>query len=249
MALTWSKRRQSLYYTVGLFFVLLMLMGVYQSFFTATPTCFDGKQNAAEGGIDCDGSCALVCSATARAPVVRWARSFQTAPKTYTAAAYIENNNVGAAARGVGYTFQIFDERNTLIVERHGTLDITPISVVAIVEPNIDIGNRTPARTLFAFSGTPVWYRQQKQPPLLRVTNQALEPDGSRLAATLVNDQTVAVRGVGVAAVLFDATGVARAASKTTVDVAARSRQDIVFTWPQGTPDILRAEITVLPPL
>ncbi|HVU79831.1 MAG TPA: hypothetical protein VHD37_00535, partial [Candidatus Paceibacterota bacterium] len=53
---------------------------------------------------------------------------------------------------------------------------------------------------------------------------------------------------VTVAVVLFDGAGIARAASKTLIPfLSRRSSAPIVFTWPGGTPNIVRAELTVLP--
>ncbi len=47
---------------------------------------------------------------------------------------------------------------------------------------------------------------------------------------------------------LFDSAGVARAASKATVaKINHRSSAEVTFTWPQEFPDIIRAEVTVLP--
>jgi hypothetical protein len=73
-----------------------------------------------------------------------------------------------------------------------------------------------------------------------------LGADGARLSGTLVNDSLVDPGKVTVVAVLFDAQNVARAASKTTLTVPKKSSQSVVFTWPQGVRDIVRAEVTTL---
>ncbi len=248
MALSWSARRQLLYYIVGLIVLALVLFFTYRTFFITTPSCFDNKQDGDETGIDCGGPCSLVCSDVARAPVVEWARSFQTAPSTYTAAAYIENPNIGSGAKNIGYSFQLFDSKNLLIIEKRGTTDLPPVQTIPIVDPNINVGSRTVARTLFTFFDVPTWYKVTSQTPTLRVTNQNLSADASRLQVTLENDTLTDAPNVNVAAVLFDSQGVARAASRSFVTlVGKKSSQDVVFTWPNGVPDIVRAEITVIP--
>lgn len=246
MALSWSGRRQLLYYGVGLVIVLVVGWAVYQSFFTAPPTCFDGKQDGTEEGVDCGGSCSLICSQDVRAPVVLWARSFEVSTSTYTAAAYIQNDNAGAAAHQVSYSFQLFDANNQLIVERDGSMDVPPISTVPVVETGINVGNRTPVRTLFAFASLPSWYRASSPP--IQISKESLSADGSRLSATLTNGTLIELPQVAAAAVLFDASGTARAASKTRVSLSPGGSQQIIFTWPSGTPNVVRAEITVLPP-
>ncbi len=238
-----------MYYGVGLIILLVVVYAVWVSFFNTPPTCSDGKQDGTELGVDCGGSCALLCQDTAHDPTVLWARPFQTGANTYTAAAYIQNNNLGAGAKSVQYSFQLFDDTNSLVKEIDGTTDLPPVPVVPIIAPNISVGNRTVTHVQFAFAAAPAWYKiPAKSLPTLFVSQQNLAGDGSRLSATISNQTLFDAKNVTVAAVLFDSQGVARAASKSLVQVIpAQSASQVVFTWPIGTPDIVRAEITVLP--
>jgi hypothetical protein len=246
-----------MYYGVGIIILAVLVYVVWASFFNSPATCLDNKQDGTELGVDCGGQCALLCQDTAKDPTVSWARSFQTGTPstgsgqatTYTAAAYIQNNNPGAGAKRVAYSFQLFDANNSLIKEADGTTDLPPVSVIPIIMPNISVGNRTVTHVEFAFSNPPVWYKiPAKSLPTLFVSQQNLAADGSRLSATISNQTLADAKGVTVAAVLFDSNGVARAASKSLVQViAAQSAQNVTFTWPTGTPNIVRAEITVLP--
>lgn len=249
MALGWSTRRQILYYGAAILALALLTFAVWKIFLTSAPTCSDNAQNGTETGVDCGGTCSLVCKEVAHTPVVLWARIFVANPHTYTAAAYIQNNNVGAGARRVHYTFQLFDEKNSFVVAHEGVVDIPPVQIVPIIDSNIDVGNRIATRVLFAFSDEPTWNKIPTGTfPTLRITNKDLAQDGSRLSVTLVNDSVNDAGRTVLAAVLFDAQGVARAASKAQLsDVPHGSSQDVVFTWPTGVSDIVRAEITILP--
>ncbi|TSC68894.1 MAG: Uncharacterized protein G01um101456_450 [Parcubacteria group bacterium Gr01-1014_56] len=250
MALSWSMRRQLLYYIVAGVACLIILVAGWKTFFTHTPTCNDGLKNGTELGVDCGGSCALICQAQARAPVVSWARAFKTDTGLYTAAAYIENSNPGAGARAVRYSFQLFDDKNVLVIEREGVADLPNMVLVPIVESNITVGNRVVARTLFSFADEPEWSRVPEKKPSVVISNQELEQDGSRISATLTNNSLENIKQLVVIAVLFDAQGIARGASKSTVStIAKKSSQPVVFTWPTGVPNIVRAEITVVPAL
>lgn len=247
MALSWGIRRQLLYYAAAGVVGAVLLWGGYSAFFTSTSTCQDGAQNGTERGVDCGGSCAPLCASEARAPVVRWARAFRTGPQTYTAAAYVENHNPGAYAPDAAYTFQLFDENNLLVVERTGTMTLPPVQTVPVIEPNINVGNRTVERTLFSFSRVPLWLRAQEgEFAALRATSPVLEEGGSRLSATLINDSRFDAT-VQAGAVLFDANGVAQAASRTTLEIPRKSQEPIFFSWQGGVPGAIRAEITVLP--
>jgi hypothetical protein len=238
-----------MYYGVGLVLLAVLVYIVWASFFNAAPTCFDNTQNGTELGIDCGGSCALVCANIAKDPTVLWARVFPAGTNSYTAAAYVQNNNLGAGAKGVKYSFQLFDERNALVKEVDGTTDLPPVTVVPIIMPNINVGNRTVSHVEFAFSQKPVWHSvPAKALPTLLVSQQHLSDDATHLSATISNQTLVDAKKVTVAAVLFDSQGVARAASRSQVAIiGARSSEEVVFTWPNTLPDIVRAEVTVLP--
>lgn len=228
---------------------LVILWSVYNTFFTTPPTCFDAKQNGNEQGLDCGGSCTLLCAHQAGQPTVAWSRSFLTASSTYTAAAYVQNSNVGAAARNVAYSFQMFDADNRLIIEHDGVMDLPPLATIPIVEPNINLGSRIPVRTLFAFSDLPTWRTVAEDTiPRITISGQQLAPDGTRLSMTLVNDTVRDAKNITVVGVLFDAKGVAVAASKSLLPLLARkSSQTVVLTWPRSVPDVVRAEVTLLP--
>lgn len=227
--------------------MLMVFYFAYDAFLNAAPTCFDGARNGDEHGVDCGGSCQLICREEARPPVVLWSRSFPVDAHTYTAAAYVQNPNVGAQARAVPYIFQLFDEKNVLVAERTGVLDIPPVQLVPFIDPNIDVGNRTPVRSLFALTEEPIWQRAAPLPPL-RVGNQFLAADGTRVSATVYNDSNDDARQVAAVAVLFSADGVARAASRSVIgDIDHKTAKDVVFSWPDGVKGVTRAEITILP--
>lgn len=238
-----------MYYGVGAIILAALVYAVWASFFNTAPTCQDGKQDGTELGVDCGGSCALLCVDTAHPPTLLWRLPFQTGVGTYTAAAYIKNNNVGAAAKKVQYSFQLFDADNNLVKEVVGTTDLPPIPTIPIIMPNITVGNRTVTHVEFAFAAAPAWYKvPTKSLPTLSVSQQNLVADGSRLSATLSNQTLTDAKNITVVAVLFDSQGVARAASKSLVQIIpAQSSQNVVFTWGTGTPNLVRAEITVLP--
>lgn len=249
MALTWSLRRKLLYSGTTIFVALLIVVFIWFKYFNVPPTCFDGRQNGNEIGVDCGGSCALLCVSQTSDPTVLWARAFPNGANTYTAAAYIHNPNA-AGAHDVGYAFQFFDADNKLVQEKDGVMDIPPQQTVPVVEPMIYAGNRTIVRTLFSFANTPVWKRVPKGTiPELRVKSQTLSSDTKRLDATIANSSLVQnAPEVTVIAVLFDSQGIARAASKSLVPVVpSNSSEQVVFTWPQSTDNIARTEVTILP--
>ena len=250
--MSWGLRRKLLYSAVGggLFFVVVAWVGL--QFLSHPATCADGIQNGSETGVDCGGSCAMLCANAAQKPIVMWARAFQTSSNTVTAAAYLQNTNMGnyAGAYGVRYAFRLYDADNLLIVERDGVIDIPPQNTVPVVEPNVVVGQRHVAHVFFDFSSEPSWTKIPVAAlPTLRLSNQQLPPDGLQLSATIQNAGLYGVQNLTVAAVLFDTNGEAVAASKSLMpSVPAGSAQAVTFTWTAASQSV-RAEITPILPL
>lgn len=252
MALSWSSRRKILYSGVTIFFLLAVAVYIRIAFFSAVPTCFDGRLNGNEESVDCGGSCSLVCAAATRAPRVLWARAFENGnPGTYAAVAYIENTNQNAGARSVHYTFDLYDANNKLLLEKSGVTDFPPVHTLPIVEPSLSVGNRAVAHVQFSFSSNyPITWNTVPLTsiPSLRVASQQLSPDGTRLDATIENNSLFDAPRVSVIAVLFDTNDVAQATSKSILPlIKSRASEDVTFTWPDAHERIARVEISVLP--
>jgi hypothetical protein len=254
MAMTWAGRRQAIYSGVGAIIVLILLIALYETFFTAPATCFDGKQDGTETGVDCGGNtCSLLCADRAHPPIVEWARSFQTNPGSYSAVAYVQNNNAGegAAARSVPYSFKLYDANNILVAERDGTTDLPPLQNIPVTESNINVGNGMVAHTLFEFTSNPpaVWNKVLSGSyPQLSISQPTHNADYSKLSAVLINNNVSDVKTVSVVAILYDQSDTAIATSKSIIpSVAGKSQQSVVFTWPEGVPNTVRFEIIVLP--
>ncbi|MDO8518510.1 MAG: hypothetical protein Q7S26_04455 [bacterium] len=252
MAFTWSGRRQLLYSGVGAVIVFILLIIAYETFFTAPATCFDGKQDGSETGVDCGGnSCSLICADAAHPPVVQWKRAFLTNPGVYSAVAYVQNNNIGAGARNVPYSFALYDSKNILVGHREGVVNIPPLQTVPIIESNIQVGNSVVAHTEFDFTDDPpaIWNKIPAGTyPQLIVSQPTHTGDYSKLSATLINNAVADVKNISVVAILYDQNNTAIETSKSVIPrIVGRSQESLVFTWPQGVPDTVRFEIIVLP--
>ena len=251
MQLSWSFRRKLVYSGVTLVIALALTTYVWLTFFHAAPTCFDNKQNGNETGVDCGGSCALVCQNASRPPIVEWARVFPNGGGSmYTAAAYVQNTNGNEAAHSARYVFQFYDANNHLITEKDGVADLPPVEVVPIVT-QVDVGNATVAHVQFSFDDTYplVWnIVPAANIPNLRTSTQQLSANGSRLDATIENNSIFDATNVKAVAILFDSSGTALAASQSVIPaITHKSSTNVVFTWPTSNQNIARTEIIILP--
>lgn len=234
---SWSLKRRFVYST-SVLSVIAVLLGWW--IFVATyqpPTCFDGKQNSDEAGIDCGGGCRYLCPFQVSEPVVLFSRSFEVTPGVYNAIAYVNNPNVNIGISSIGYTFKLYDKNNTLIAERKGTTFITAGKVSPIFEGSIVANGQIPTRTVFELDKSNKWtYVASNQGDPFIVTNTTLDQDKTtpRVSATLKNTTVDDYKNLEVVVVIFNALKNAIATSRTFVDdIKGKSSVPVVFTWPK----------------
>ncbi len=232
--------------------MLIALVILIYPHFNKPPTCFDGKQNGDESGLDCGGSCQKVCTSQALQLITLWARAFEVTPGKYNVMAYVENQNRESGIPVINYEFKLYDADNIFIARQSGSTFITSNDRTAIFEAGVLTGNRVPARVSFEWKSVPAWQkvtRAQKNALALSAEDKVLSnPLGSpKLEATIVNKTLNDLRALDVYAILYDDTGNVITASKTLIDTLSKeSSSDVVFTWPEPLP-VRPARIDVFP--
>lgn len=247
--MSWAARKRLLY--IGTMILVLGVLGVWIGYniWYEAPTCFDGIRNGNEQGIDCGGGCERVCSFEAVEPVVLWSRFFDVDSGLYSVVALIENPNITAEAFDVPYVFKLRDEDGILVYERKGRAYVPPQSTFAIFEPGIRTGTRVPRSVFFEFSGVADWVRTTESIPTIGVRDTEFsERSGSpRVTGRISNDTLVPIPNVEVIAILFNESGNAIGASRTTIDVLEpESSQNLVFTWPRPFEESV-AKVDIIP--
>lgn len=233
---SWSARRKLLYLLGGLL-VLIFLLVLPTYFLThRAPSCFDGLKNGNETGVDCGGSCQILCPADALDLIIRWQRAFKVKDGVWSAVAYVENPNRDSGIARMPYQFKLYDKNNLLIYERKGETFIPPKKSFAVFESGILTGGREPARTFFEFLGSPLWQRGMPPEALLALSERKIEGEKNapRLTALLRNNNLYPVYAVEVVAIVYDSLGNAIASSRTVVEsVDKGAAAPLVFTWPE----------------
>src|SRR3989338_10745670 len=164
---SWSQKRQFLVIAGALiaaaaFFGVSVFIAWYRA-----PSCFDKNQNQDERGVDCSGSCALLCPHETIAPIVHFVRVLPAGETVWNAVAYVENKNPTAGALGVPYVFKLYDADNLLAFERRGAAFIPPRSAFPIVEGGLRVGERIPTRATFEFLLPAQFILMKEQPRLI----------------------------------------------------------------------------------
>jgi len=246
--MSWANRRRFIYASiVGLFLLLVVGLPSFLYFYEK-PTCFDEKQNQEELGIDCGGSCELICKSDTVDLKILWSRHFYVTDGVYNVVAYVENSNFDAIARNVPYTFKVFDKENILIYERKGSTFISAKGIVPVFEAGLITGERIPARTVFEFRREPVWERTGYEANfVVQGITLSKEDTKPRIDAVLVNNGVDDYTDVPVVVTVFDIEGNAIASSRTVIKfIEGRSSVPLVFTWPNPY-DRDVSEIDIIP--
>lgn len=239
----WAFWRRVQYGTGFSLVVLFVLYLGYVSYFYTAPTCFDGRQNGDEAGVDCDGGCVRVCAFNAQDPIVRWSRSFRVADGQYNAVAYVENLNATLGTPELNYTFSLYDG-NGLITERSGRTFLPPNGAYPIFEGRIATDGRIPTQTFIDLEPAELWTNVELGRDQFSLVRRELSraDTNPRLDATLINNALTPTGEVEVVATIFDANGNALTASQTVVDdFIPRSEANVVFTWPEPIAKTVRS--------
>jgi len=253
--MSWAERRKATYIFGILIFSLIIFSIIIFVFVNKAPTCFDGKQNQDEAGIDCGGPCNVLCRAEYVDPIIiwgpRWSKVLSSG--TYNFLTYIQNPNVGAGAYNVPYNMKVYDRNDVLLYQKNSTAYIPPNNNFVIFEDNINLHDKVPFRTRLEFISGAIWQRMESQELNITAVSKQLTDVNTkpRLFVTLKNSTLKDIENIESVAILYDEDNNAIAFSKTKVDLINKdSIKDIVFTWPEPfSKNIIRIDVVskVLP--
>lgn len=231
---TWSEKRKLIYAT-GFVVVIFGLIGVpaFLLLYKA-PTCFDGKQNSNEVGIDCGGRCTKLCQNAFLNPIVSWTRLENVTPGIYNVATYIINPNTEGEAKDVPYRVTLYDNQGMLISDSKGEVTLPPHRNTLAFSGLIKVGKSIPTKALFEFTSLPDWRKKTDQLSSISVIDKQYTEGngGSSLMIILKNDGLQPLSKISVFAILYDNLGNAVGFSKTVIDEILPKAVTIApFTW------------------
>lgn len=242
---SWSTRRKYSYF--GFFFLGLVLVIGVPAFILLyeKPTCFDGKKNGNERGIDCSGSCAKLCPADFADPRATWSYSMRVVPGVYNALAYAQNPNQGVEAKSVPYTFKFYDVGGGLISERKGNVFVPAGQKFPIFEGGIQT-NREIVKTTFEFGAVTSWRAGDTLSKLKAETtnlNQGERPSAEVIVKNISLSEEFS--NIDAFIILYDTDGNRIGFSKTVIDrILKNGSQSIYFTWPESfIKPVVRTEV------
>lgn len=233
----WSIRRRRIALSIVLGF-LILIIGIPMYFsLRVTPTCFDNKQNGDEVGVDCGGSCKLLCSAQSLDIQTKGdARVLKVATNTYEVVVSVENPNPSASILKAGYTFKIYSASSTGPIKIIKNYTFVPkASSFAIFEGPFTLLDLVPARAVFEWDkSTIVWENDISVVRDVKAEESVLSniDKAPRLDSMVKNFSLERVTNIELVAIVLDENDNIIGASKTFVDILLPNESTpIVFNW------------------
>mgnify|MGYP003440433941 FL=1 len=239
----WAFWRRVQYGSAFLALCALIIVPVYLVYFVVEPTCTDGFMNGDERGVDCGGSCFLICAFDIAPPTIVWAESFKVLDGQYNAVAYIENTNREVGTPELSYIFKLYDDEG-LITERAGVTVLPPDGVYPIFEGRIQTEGRIPTRTTIEFDTDTIWRPGEVGRDQFTLDRRELRDADSlpRLVTQLSNTSLDTARDVEIVAVIFDSQKRPLTASRTFLtEFEGRTSEEVVLTWPHPIAKTVRS--------
>jgi len=248
--MSWASRRQFKYLSILFLVIILIVFAFTYKIIFKKPTCTDNKQNGIETGIDCGGSCLLMCKSDVYDPSVIWSRAFHVVGNNYNLVAFVENQNKNSGVVKASYEFRVYDTNNKLLGRREGITFIPPNQQFAVFESRFDSGQSSIKNVTFEFLSPLVWIKRIPSIQTLPIKVDKIVFDDNKdnpiLSAIINNDSIYDLPEFDVIAILYDIDNNAINASKTHKDkLLSNSSLPIFFTWPEvlsafpATKDIL----------
>ena len=234
----WSIRRKRIILSIIIFVLVVLIGGPIFFLFYQAPTCSDLKQNGNELGIDCGGSCQLLCKAESLPLISKGdPRILEISPGVYEVVAVVENPNIMAEVYNARYTVKLFEATSTIPVHIiEGEAFVPKNGTFVVFEGPINMEDRRPIRaTLEWQTDSLVWQKNTRQDVDLSTRDVSLSSENTkpRVNANLLNSSLEKVSNIELTVLVSggeDANLIA--ASKTFVeDLGGEGSAPVVFTW------------------
>lgn len=248
-SMSWGTTRRNTVLFVMFLFVVIPVSAIVFILFYEPPNCYDGKQNGSETGVDCGGTCQLLCTNQQTEPVVLWERPFRVSDGVYNLLAYIENPNLNGYLKNASYIFKIYNEEGVQIGEKKGVISIAPQTTRPVIENNINTYEQVPARVTFEFVGELIYEQVEPRDSLVVIKDEFIENEAKspRVKAKIQNISLKKINNIDVIVLVYDVFENVLGTSSTFVDTLdSEESRDIVFTWPQPFADEV-ARIELIP--
>lgn len=238
------KAKKSLIAFLYFLFLVLFSTAFYFLFLKAPETCFDGKQNQNERGIDCGGVCSLTCKENIQGEAlqIKEQEFIKSRGNTYDILAKVFNPNGEVGAVSFSYTASLLDATGAVLDSRTNTAQILPLENKYLLVFNLETQN-VPAKVAIQINDI-VWERFSgyQEKPAVNIYRENYKEVSSSVvfseATGLVsNESPFDFKSLTVQVILRDAFGKPLAVNSNEMKTMyARENRDFRLIWPTAFP-------------
>lgn len=230
----WSTRRKIIYTSTAIILIVVYSLYHFRDVISPAPTCSDGKANGNENGVDCGGSCQLVCVGDTKPLVVEWSSFIKTQENTYDLVALVSNKNVNIDPLSTSYDFVLTNKDGENIFEKKGEIVAPVNSAFPIILQNIHLKDRPVQMSVSLSSGKYFKTVLNGNMTLVKVTSKTFEEGKgiSRVYANITNNTLNTLLKVRVGVILFDENKNAVGVGETFIDkLDGQEKRQVIWTW------------------
>ncbi|MDD2766139.1 MAG: hypothetical protein PHH40_00030 [Candidatus Moranbacteria bacterium] len=238
------KTKQFFVAMIYIFLFSLLFTVVYFAFIKAPETCFDGKKNQNEQGIDCSGVCSVACKeiVIGTALQIKEQSFMKSRENTYDILAKVFNPNGEIGAVSFSYTASLLDATGIVLASRTGTANTLPLENKYLLVFNLETRGIPVAVSLEM--NDIVWERfsgYQEKPAVNIYRKEYNEVSSSAVfseATGLVsNESSYDFQSLIVQVILRDVFGKPLAVNSTEMNtMLSRENRDFRLVWPTAFP-------------
>jgi hypothetical protein len=220
---------------------------------TPAGTCFDGKKNQAETGIDCGGPCKICTEIKETLDIQIEEKAFAPGGSNlFDVVAKINNPNDAIGASSFDYTFNLLDQSGNSIATKSGSSFILPADQRYVAELAIETkNNAAPASVEFSITNVKWTKLSYAEKPQFTIFNQEFGPSrtgvsGSEGFGVLRNDSIYDLVSIKVISVVRDSRDAIVGIGTTQLNtVRSKEEREVHFVWPfmTGNEDIQKIDI------
>jgi hypothetical protein len=227
-----------------IYLAIFSLLGwLIYSWLKTAPTCFDGKQNQNEEGLDCGGVCQKQCEKVFKTQdlIVKEKAFVEGGQGKYDVMARISNPNNELGGGEFSYDFKLEDSSGSILAERKGKSFILPVESKYIIETGLDTASAP--QNIKVTVGDTKWVEfVGYENPELNIYNKRYDLISSGVGYSeakglLRNESAFDFDSIKINVVLRDETGKPVAFNSTEMNtINSGEQRDFRLLWPVNFP-------------
>lgn len=234
--------KRSMILFVYLVLLVIFCVWIFWVFLYQAPTCTDGKQNQAETGVDCGGTCGACTQDFAPHPLaVEETIAIPYTDASVDAIATLVNSNEKAALKTVKYTLVLSDQSGTELSRQSGKTSLLPKEKKTIMALGFAVKPATVAKVTLLMEGEEwIAFDDYIDAPAISIVNQRFVllagSAGYAEAFGLVrNKSPYDLRRATINVILRDSDGKPLAVNRTTMNtLGVNEERDFRLVWPRA---------------